>query len=422
MPPKLGERLMIVPFCLLLVLWLWLFWATSDMRLGPNGVTFDNGFATYLSSARVLESHGDPYNARLVCKTETRMLRAQGVPVHQPLWNCRVGNPPLFLWLLRPLVRLPFQMIGFAWVVLLELAALTGILATLHAFGWRRQFLPSIVFLLMPPVVYAAYYGEPDAIVFAGIGLALALLSRHPTLAGSLLVVAWLKPPLGLPVVMLLGLFSTSKRWQFVAGFAVCSAFLLVLIIATTGWGSMEAWAHSLIAFSGDTAVRGHQASLVGIYMRWASVRERALLESVTVLAAAALTWWYWTRHTPGEPFIASAWLWGVWFLAIPYGQYYDEISLALPVLALLGCDGSNLMSVSSITTLYGVLFSCLLVYWTVWQIDPQSLPLVALTLILAFAAWQFHRKQMPRSDGGGQPDTQRNGSTGCAFPDVAGG
>lgn len=389
-PRDLGLRLVVVPLLTLLLVWIWSLWTISDMRLGPNGITFDNTLATFLSSASVLQRHKNPYNPRLVCASERGILRAQSVPVDQPTWNCRVGNPPVLFWLLQPFIRAPYRLAGYVWLALIELASVVGFLGVLSALGWRKRFLPSLVFLLMPPVTYATYYGEIDGLVFGGVGAAWALARRNPFLAGALLVVAWLKVPIGLPVVLLMALFYVPGRLAFLRGFAVSTGLFAVLTLPAAGWISVVEWVRSLLAFSGDTAVRGHQASLVGLYVRWVPAPERLTLEAAGLLAAVALTAWYWAkRHGSGDSISSSAWLWLVWFLAVPYGQYYDELILAVPVLALVGRDGCNVTRPTSLVALYGIVFSVLLAFRTVHLVDPLSLPLVALALVLA---WQSRR------------------------------
>lgn len=388
---KLWHKAVLVSFAILLVWWAGLFATKSGIRSGPNGFVFDNVFATFLSSARVQESGGNLYDPKEVCATETAMLHAQHVPAGQPVWNCRVGNPPLFFWLLRPVLHVPFIPAGYAWLLLIELTSVVGLLGVLSAFGWRRwRFIGCVAFLLMPPTVYSTYYGEPDALVFAGIGLSLALLRRHPVLAGALLTIVWLKPTLGLPAALLIWLFQVSNKSRFASGFMVGTGLLFCLTLVTTGWRSVGAWGHSLVAFSGDTAVRVHQASLIGLYVRWAPTYLRASFEAVILLVAIAATWWHWRRrYTPDEPLIAAAWLWAVWFLAVPYGQYYDEMVLAVPVLALAGRNGQDAARPRTILVLYALFLGVALGFVSMGRVDPESL----IVAVVALALWSAARR-----------------------------
>lgn len=159
-----------------------------------------------------------------------------------------------------------------------------------------------------------------------------------------MLVLAWLKPPLAFPMVVLIVLFWTGKPVRAALGFAAASACMLAVTIAAVGLNPLGWWAHSLVQFSSDTAVRGNQVSFIGLYVQWAPHTIRAILEGAILAIAVVLTARYWLTHrTQRLRPENSAWLWLVWFLATPYAQYYDAIVLALPVLALLGKDGRGI-------------------------------------------------------------------------------
>jgi hypothetical protein len=73
-----------------------------------------------------------------------------------------------------------------------------------------------------------------------------------------------------------------------------------------------------------------------------------------------------------------------VWFLAVPYTHFQDEVLLALPVFALLGRNGRRLGRPLAVAGLYSVILSPLLFVWSPFRIDLISLPLLALAACVA--------------------------------------
>lgn len=105
-----------------------------------------------------------------------------------------MGNPPLFFWALEPLPSRPLQPVALAGILVLYLLSIAGFMAAFYRFGWKRYTLAALCFILMPQVVPGMFNGNVIGLVFAGIGLSLALAPRYPALAGALLSAAWLKP------------------------------------------------------------------------------------------------------------------------------------------------------------------------------------------------------------------------------------
>ena len=344
-----------IPLMVLLVLWVWVFYAEGAYKGGPSGKSFEADLAMFYSAAQVMRDGGNPYDHTLLYRTERAVMHRQGLPVTPKVAVVRVGNPPLFLWALGPLMRLPFQTVGYVWFALMYLVSLAGFLATLRLLGWRRTVLPSVVFLMMPAVLLGAFYGNPVAVVFAAVSFALLIAQRYPLAAGALLCFAWLKPPVGLPVVLLILLFHVPQWRKVAAGFAGTTVVLLGLMLLTTGASSLSLWIHGLVGYSNDMGIQPDVASLAGLYVRWAPQGARLVIESLVLILAAGLTFRTWRRVGPDRPVAPQrvAWLWIVWMLATPYAHYFDEILLVMPILTLLGRDGEWLTTRPAVIGLY---------------------------------------------------------------------
>lgn len=386
------------PLMVLLLLWMYLFYGEGAFNGGPSGKAFGADYTMFVSAAQILKAGGDPYNPAVLLRTETAMMQRlhRTMIAKDQRSQVRVGNPPFLYWAMRPLIGASYVPAALISLISLFILSGVGFLAILRYFGWRSRFLPTLIFLLMPQVVLGAFYGNVIAIVFAAIGISLLLSRRHPMLAGVLMSLAWLKPPVALPVVLLLGLFHVQQRTRFASGFAAGTAALLALSVGTSGWRSVGLWLHGLVRYSNDMAHQPDVISLAGLYVRWMPQFPRLALEVLTVLAALALTALVWRKDSRGQvAFTAVAPLWVGWLLASPYGHFFDEILLAIPVVAYFGQNGRGVGRLLPATSLYLLFFSLLLLTWTPFHAYLLSLPLVAIAIFMVKST----RDQRLRSD-----------------------
>src|SRR4051812_34941641 len=100
-------RLLIVLLTALLLAWPSVLLSQSKLDRAPAGRSNGADFAMFLGAARVLQLGGNPYNHDLLYRVESRLLQRQGVPMTPRRQIVRVGNPPLFFWILQPLIRVP---------------------------------------------------------------------------------------------------------------------------------------------------------------------------------------------------------------------------------------------------------------------------------------------------------------------------
>jgi Glycosyltransferase family 87 len=389
--------LILAPLLTLLLIWSGLLVAAGAFKGGPGSRAFGEDFNVYLSAAHILRSGGNPYDRNLVYRTETSLLHSQGLKVYEPRKLVRVGNPPLFFWILGPLTAIPFRLAVLFWVLLMYALAAAGMIGILIHFGWRHRVLPLIVLLSMPMVVHGSLYGEVTSVYFAALGVSLALSRRYPFVSGVVLSLAWLKPPIALPLALLIMLFHTSSTVRAAAGFALTSALGLILTLVTVGGGSLIQWERSLVAFSQDIAAQPGVVSLSGLYMNWTNSPARIALEAIAVAAALILTYMYWRQKRPVYgPHGAAVWLWPIWLLATPYAHYPDEMVLAIPVVALLEPNGMSIGYRIQAAILYLLGLS---LWFTPWSVNGvQTAPLIPLLFLLciALAARRSERAVQP--------------------------
>lgn len=381
LPPGFGRVAPIV--VLQVILWVTLVGLTGLFREGPNGRGMGTDFAVFLGAANALKQGGNPYDYRVLYPSERSLLHRQHLPVTDNKVNVRAANPPLLYWALEPLTSLPFQRVAFAWIAGMFLASIAGFLLCLRYLGWKSRVAPTIVFLLMPQVVYGCVFGNVHGPVLAVIALCLVLAERHPAASGAIATLGWLKPQLALPMLLLVFLFQARDRLRFAIAFGLVTLAELLLTLVATGPHSLTEWIAGLSSLSGDLRRQPNVASLSSLYVSWTSRPVQLALGVAILLAAAGITAVVWRRDRGGAvtSIRAVGWLWVLWFLATPYTHFPDEVVLVPPLLAVLGRDAAWLRTRSATVALYLALFSFLL----------YPTPLVPLSVIafLAISAWR---------------------------------
>lgn len=157
----------LIPFALLLGLWVWVLPAIGSFKDGPNGRNFGVDFAILISGSTVLQHGEDPYAPGALLHAETWYLRHQGLPAEALPRNDAstratswTAYPPIVLWALSPLSGMPFQALAIAWIIAMTLACAGGFFAITGALGWKRYLLPCLVFLALPETLMGLYLGN----------------------------------------------------------------------------------------------------------------------------------------------------------------------------------------------------------------------------------------------------------------------
>lgn len=385
--PWFRKRAVITPLLVLLAVWLWVVIEAAQVDGGPAGVGLASDFAIFYSASHLLAVHGNPYDPGQLYRAYTAILGSYHVPISANRGWVRVGNPPLFLWALEPLTKIPFRTVAWLWLGAMALASALGGLAALAAAGWTRRTVPLLVFLAMPQVIGGYFTGNVSPMVFLGLALSLAASRRFPFAAGALLGLAWLKPSVALPLVLLIVLFHTPGAKRAAAGFGMATCALILLSFAVLGPGSFVQWMNGLSAFSQSVGSQPEIAPLSGLYARWAPAGIRAGAEVVSLMVAAALTGWWWWRHRGKETtMLDTGWLWFAWFLAVPYAHINDVILIMPPVLAILGVNARRATWPLAAAVLYLLFIGVLALPFRV-PITIEPLELLAAGVCLAIAA-----------------------------------
>ena len=397
--------LVLGPFIVLAVLW-WIHAHAIPLVRNPipPAQWLDVDFAVYYSAAHLTAIHANPYDHSLLYATQRSILAGHWVPANGA--QVRAVYPPLFFWLLQPLTRLPFAEAAWVWNGLLVVLLVVGFSAALRVVGWSfqgwRDRLATgaallLAFFLMPQVQTGLCSGNLTVALAAVLSVSLLAIRRHPMAGAGLLCLAWSKPTIALPIVLVILLFLTPSRRASIAGFAVGSVGLCTLSVLTCGWDSFNRWVQSLISFWRDVGTQPQLSSLSGLYVGWAGPGLRIVLGLLFLGVACLLTaaCWLRFRNVQNLPIAGVAWLWVAWMLAAPYAHFYDEVLLTIPVLTLARpCPDEPPDWVRAAPALYLLLLSFALQNRYPHHVNLLALPVVAVGLYL------FRTRQVTSTSG----------------------
>lgn len=149
------------------------------------------------------------------------------------------------VFLVAPLILLPYAWAAAIWLVLLEFSLVAGLLIVLDLYRWRPPpgllALTALWTVLFYPHGRGIILGQFAIVVFLLLALTLwALGRRRDGLAGVALALTTIKPQVVFLVVLLLLLWAINRRcWRFVGAFAsTMGALLGASFLAVPAWVS----------------------------------------------------------------------------------------------------------------------------------------------------------------------------------------
>lgn len=168
---------------------------------------------------------------------------------------------PLYaVFFVGPLALLPYNQAQAAWMALLELAVVAGLVLAAKAYGWRPPF-----WLWATTSVWGVFFyhsglsvivGQFSILVFLLVGAALwSIRVRRDVLAGVCLALSTVKPQMVYILIVLLLVWAVaSRRWKFPLGFGLTLALLV-----GGSWALSPGWIAPFMGwmarYSGYTAI-----------------------------------------------------------------------------------------------------------------------------------------------------------------------
>jgi hypothetical protein len=276
---------------------------------------YHNDFIFYYAAAKIGVAHGWDriYDLELQRAQFESMTNNLTVGV-----LARYINPPPLAWLVLPFTLLSFRTAFVAWTLFNLLAfVMTWWLAAPSAGRVKVVHLLAAFGLL--PVVYGLQLGQPTTLIVAGVAASCWLLvNKRPWLAGVPLVVIVFKPQVAwlVPVALLV-----AGRWRTVAGWALASAPVGILILLSLGLRGVEDYV-ALIAYA--SGVTYNQALTIGNVFGHGpqSMTIEVVLGGLATVAA-------WRLRRGGPELVLAAGLLGS-ILAAPYLHLGDLLVLVV--------------------------------------------------------------------------------------------
>jgi len=233
-----------------LILWL----LVALFLVGDVGATYvlftsrypgANDFASRWAGARAFWRDGlSPYSDEATRQIQLLIYGRPIAPEEEQEFDPGPFAYPFYtVFLLLPLVWLPYAWAEAIWLVVLQVCLFAGLLLTLRFHGWRPPpwllGCTAIWSFLFYPDVRALILGQFSLFVFALVTLSLwALKTERDIVAGLCLVLSTVKPQMVFLLIPLLLWWAVrERRWLFSASF-LSGAILLV----GASWLAEPAW------------------------------------------------------------------------------------------------------------------------------------------------------------------------------------
>jgi hypothetical protein len=285
--------------------------------------------------ASQLALSGNPASVYDPARLQAGLQAFFGIPI-----NLTWFNAPTFLMVVLPFGFLPYHASLAAWL-----------LTTLAAYLWviRRiapHFLAMAAAVMFAGAIANFGYGQNGFLSTALLGGGLLLLDGTPLAGGVLLGLLTYKPHLAVlvPVALLAG-----RRWRALiamlataAGLILASGLILgyeiwEVFLTKTSLVILKSLGAGNILASGPFPWAKMPTFYSSVFSAGAGFWPAIALQGTTMLAAAFLVWWVWSREVPlmvrGSILVLCTLLFN------PYLFVYDLCLLALP-LAWIAWDG----------------------------------------------------------------------------------
>ncbi|HEX4005758.1 MAG TPA: glycosyltransferase family 87 protein [Acidobacteriaceae bacterium] len=291
------------------------------LSLTAHSLSTDRDFISYWAGAKLLATHGNPYDAASVLKLENSV----GNSFTRPLV---LRNTPITLFLMAPLGWFSVWTAAILW----EIASIAAALLSLRLL---QPFAPGKIPLILyffAPVADCVLAGQTTLLVLLGVCLFIRFQKDRPFVAGLALVLTLLKPHLLLlfwPVFLLEILRRRNFRvlWGSIAGVAGATAVAIAL--------DVHIWSQYLASVRAEH-IENQYFPNISVGLRVLIAPQSLWPQLLPAAVGVVLGLWFWWRtrdrwqwHREGAMLIAAS------ALVSPYSFLVDQV-LFLP--AVLDC------------------------------------------------------------------------------------
>jgi hypothetical protein len=209
--------------------------AQASVKNEPRGNLSDL-YPQWLAARELLLRGRDPYASDVTAEIQQgywgRQINKNNP--NDPKDEARFAYPLFVVFLLAPIITLPFQTAQIVYLWIVSLLSIASVWFWLHALGHRRSWavriLSATLLLGSYPFVMGFYVQNLSLLVAALIGgVAAAVASGHLWLAGLLLAITTIKPQWSVALAAWLLLWAVSKWSERKALFISFSGTMLLL-------------------------------------------------------------------------------------------------------------------------------------------------------------------------------------------------
>jgi Glycosyltransferase family 87 len=212
---------------------LWLTWLGQEVT-GPNTQSGHHDFFAFYSAASLIRDHQPQllYDSHALTALERQIFpHPTGYAGYMPFLN-----PPAAAALLSPLALLPEPSARLVWLVVNIAAAIACALLLTSGRCVRIRILTTVALLASFPAFQALIEGQWSfCLLLGGLGALAAARRNNPWLAGALVSVFWLKPPLLLFVLVWL---MVTRHWRIAASAVLAVMAITIAALPWTGVAS----------------------------------------------------------------------------------------------------------------------------------------------------------------------------------------
>jgi hypothetical protein len=327
---RFRQRLLVVFLLVMLVPYV------RQMVVSP---TLGQDFRAFFAAATVAAQHQDPYDWTRLGRVEDRLYnQPAGLHPGDASYYDFLPFPegPWLAYTLAPLSGLPWPVAYavFATVMALLLALAAFSLFRMLGWPWRRAALGTACTLLSAIGFLNIFMGQVSIVVLAAFVGAWVLAERgHPSWAGIVLTLVWIKPNIGLPLPLVLMLMEPAIARRIAIAFITASAAAFGGAVLTLGYVILQWPLQSVRMWQSVQSLQPDIASLQSFFYPALSgwLKTAALLLSLL----AAVVYGAWALRRAPDPVTRGITVLLVWLFALPFVQSYDLV-LLLPALGIL--------------------------------------------------------------------------------------
>jgi hypothetical protein len=312
------------------------FYIRASREAHNQGNTYTNFFVFWLSGNLILQG-GNPYDPH-----EWQAGHAAN-GYEQPAESIFLYPLPLAV-LLSPLGVFSYPQASLGWKILSQSLVAIAIFILLGKWqrpAHQRLFVPLVLICLYyGPVLLTQRSGSMGAVTLLMISIAIVLMQKneHSFLTGFLLAGTMLKPPQGLLILLLIGVWLLARKdWRIIQGI-LAGGIVLWLIGASVDFNWVTKFLHS-----GEAAFDRRLGLHSNVWSFSHLICERNLDCTYGMGAAMALTllgltgFYLWKKQAQVTAWEAMNLIIPVGFISTVYLWAYDQILYIIPIIWIVG-------------------------------------------------------------------------------------